>query len=356
MYYKEIAELCKSLLPEAEGVQVNYHVLRSADVKFKEGDIKEISNSEVPQERTEAAFMVPPLDPASPAHQAISAILATFQHIKLYPATYLHQAGLWLHFDGECGVDNYLEQLVQVNSAPSSQNPYAVMPEASPEVQAEVLSLMRNDTEYYNFLSVARRCIPKPDPQGEPPSDFQPPAVGGAHTDVSAEGYLDQFRAGFPEGHVLGTPAAGRQRRVVFLKFWRNIADSPIVNHHLAMLDKSSLVDSDIHQGEIDFKGMRIKQNRLNADIDLDKLQWVYFPCMLRDEVICFQQGDLTLHGPGLTGSLPTVTFPASRQDHATFHGAFLDPSAPSDAAPRQSIEAAAFVFLPEEPDLSSRL
>merc|ERR1712147_68783 len=100
-YYKEIAELCKSLFPEAEGVQVNYHVLRSADVGFKEGDVKEISNSEVLQERTETGFMVPPLDPASPAHQAVSSILATFQHIKLFPATYLHQVGLWLHFDGE---------------------------------------------------------------------------------------------------------------------------------------------------------------------------------------------------------------------------------------------------------------
>lgn len=356
IYYKEIAELCKSLVPQAEGVHVNYHVLRSADVKFNEGDFKEISNSEESEERVEAGFKVPPQDPASPAHQATSAILATLQHVKLFPATYLHQAGLWLHFDGESGVDAYLKQLVQANSAPLSQNPYALMPEASPELQAEVLSLMRDDTEYYNFVSVTRQYIPKPDPQGEPPSEFQPPAVGGAHTDVSAEGYLDQFRQGFPEGHPLGTPAAGRQRRVVFLKFWRNIADSPIVNHHLAMLDKSSLGDSDIHQAEIDFKGFRIKQNRLNADVDPDKLQWVYFPRMQRDEVICFQQGDLTLHGPALNGSPPTATFPASGQDHATFHGAFLDPMAPSDAAPRKSIEAAAFVFLPEESDLVSRL
>jgi hypothetical protein len=304
----------------------------------------------------------------------VSQILATLQDIQYFPADYLHQAGAQLHLDGESGVEGYLRELVRVHSMPLSENRHALMPQASPELQAEVLALMRDDRECYNFVSVSRRCIPKPSPQKESPSsernadssqtsektsekvDIQPPAVGGAHTDASAEGYLTQFRGLFPEGHALGTPAPGRKRRVVLLKFWRNIADSPIVNHHLAMLDKSSLADSDIQPAEIDFRGFKIKQNRLKGNVDTDKLQWVYFPRMQRDEVICFQQGDLTLHGPGLNGAPPKVTFPTSRQDHATFHGAFLDPTAPSDAAPRQSIEAAAFVFLPEEPESTSRL
>mmetsp|Transcript_47709 Transcript_47709/g.102227 ORF Transcript_47709/g.102227 Transcript_47709/m.102227 type:complete len:444 (+) Transcript_47709:88-1419(+) len=344
-YYKEIAELCKSLLPEAEAVHLNYHVLRHADMKFKPGELKEIADSAALEKESEARFRVPPLDPASPAHRSVSQILATLQYVSVFPADYLHKAGTQLHLEGEGGVEAYLAQLVQLT-----------MPEASPGLQAEVLSLMRDDTKYYSFVSVARQYIPKPNAQRRDKVHFEPPAVGGAHTDVSAESYLSQFRDVFPEGHAFGTPAPGRQRRVVFLKFWRNIADSPIVNHHLAILDKSSLADSDIHEVDFSFKGIRIKQNRLNANIDLDKLQWVYFPRMQRDEVICFQQGDVTLHGPGLNGTPPKATFPKFRQDHATFHGAFLDPMPPSNAAPRQSIEAAAYVFLPEEPEITARL
>lgn len=218
---------------------------------------------------------------------------------------------------------------------------------------------MLHDTEYYDFLATAKRLIRAPEPEKKGNDldgvSFQPPAVGGGHTDVSAQGFLKQFRGAVPENHELGMPARGCQRRVVFLKFWRNIAESPIRNHHLAMLDKTSIRDSDIHEAEINFKGFAIQQNRLNPDVDADKLRWVYFPDMQRDEIICFQQGDLTMYG-AMGDAPPKIAFPDSRPDHATFHGAFEDPGAPSDAAPRQSIEAGAFVFLPEEASLPSKL
>lgn len=134
------------------------------------------------------------------------------------------------------------------------------------------------------------------------------------------------------------------------------MADSPILNHHLAVLDKTSLYDSDIQEGEINFKGFNIKQNRMRSDIDVDRLRWIFFPEMDRDEILCFQQGDLTMHGPDDVSQPTHITFPELRQDHATFHGAFEDPTAPRDAPPRRSIEAAAFVFLPEEPDVRSKL
>lgn len=180
--------------------------------------------------------------------------------------------------------------------------------------------------------------------------------MGGGHTDVSAEGFLNQFRAAFPEDSDMSAVSSGCKRRVLFLKFWRSIVETPIVNHHLAMLDKRSLDDSDMHEYELDFKGMLIKQNRFNADVDAGKLRWVYFPHMQRDEILCFQQGDLTLHCSASGELHQHVSFPELRQNHATFHGAFEDPTAPSDAPPRQSIECAAFVFLPEEPDVPARL
>merc|ERR1719350_518849 len=117
------------------------------------------------------------------------------------------------------------------------------------------------------------------------------------------------------------------------------------------MIDKTSINDSEIEESEINFKGYSIKQNRLCKHIDVDKLRWVYFPSMKRDEIICFQQGDLTMHG--LPNGQSEVTFPEGRQNHATFHSAFEDPTAPQDAYPRQSIECAAFVLLPEVPSVA---
>lgn len=151
----------------------------------------------------------------------------------------------------------------------------------------------------------------------------------------------------------MSAPLPGTKRRVVFLKFWRNIADTPIENHHLAVLDKRSIQDDDVCEGEINFAGFNLKQNRLKEDVDAAKLRWVYFPRMQRDEVLCFQQGDLTIHG-GIDA--PTFKFPEHVVDHATFHGAFEDPGAPADAVPRRSFEAGVFVFLPEEPETMSRL
>lgn len=443
-YYKEVAEMCKIMVPEAEAALVAYHVLRKSDVSFDGGKYA-VAPREADSEAHRAAsqlvkslntinllttaererflgmladgtaegaecflsevigsttwkdtklhaevlallrddpyydylanakealsnsllrnFNVPPKDPSSRAHQLASQIMGTFSHIDYFPEEYRMRIGGQLHTDGAHGAEVFLSELVSGHCLSKAENPHALMPEAGSALQDEVLSLLREST-YYDFLARARCVLPIPglgkdkDSQKSESNSvaYQPPALGGVHTDVSAEGYLAQFRAAVSENCELGTVTEGRKRRVLFLKFWRNIADSPILNHHLAMLDKSSLNDSDVHEGEIDFKGISIKQNRLNGDINADRLQWVYFPAMLKDEVICFQQGDLTIHGPLVSGQPQRITFPECRQDHATFHSAFEDPSAPLNADPRRSIEVAAYVFLPEEPGISSNL
>jgi len=306
-------------------------------------------------------LLVPPKDPSSIAHQVVSQLLANYQYIDMYPKSYKRAAGAMLHLEGREGVESFLAEVVSGQSLPKSENPHSLMPDATPELQKAVLDLLHNDTEYYNFVETSRLILPKPQQHTEHNSDldaasFQPPAIGACHTDVSAEGCLSQFRQSIPETHALGKPGLGMKRRVVLLKFWRSVADTPILNHHLAVLDKSSLNDAEIFEAEINFKGYSIKQNRLVSGIDVDKLRWVYFPQMERDEVLCFQQGDLTMHGSWDSSASSCVTFPECRQDHATFHAAFEDPTAPRNAPSRQSIEAAAFVFLPEEPDVSSKL
>jgi len=294
---------------------------------------------------------VEPEVPESAAHQVVCQMVKSFEFLDLYPEDYKQTIGRQLHLEGFAGIEAYLTTLVEGNSVSREVNAYALMPDANAELQAEVMSLLR-ESKYYDFVPRAKRLVPYPTDSTDTSASvtFQPPALGGGHTDVNAEGYLQQLQAAIPDGHDLCKPSTGCKRRVVFLKFWRNISETPIQNHHLAVLDKTSIVDSDIHEDEINFKGIVIKQNRLNADVNDAKLRWVYFPNMNRDEVLCFQQGDLTLHSSG------DASFPEFRQHHATFHGAFEDPTASKDVAPRQSIESAAFIFLPEEPEVVSKL
>lgn len=297
--------------------------------------------------------VVPPRDPSSPVHVAASHLLKGLQGARsFYPKPLLQRLGSNLHLEGDAGAEQYISSMIKMLAQQMPQEQ---------EAQEELASVLRDDS-HYDFVARSRCLIPKPSDEEaeEDATPYQPPALGGGHCDVSAQGYLDQFRGVWGHSgelvknqHGLDAPALGRRRRVVFVKFWRNIADTPIEDHHLAMLDKKSIQDDDIIEAELNFGGYKIMQNRLKEDIDASKLRWVYFPRMQRDEVLCFQQGDLTLHG---SGEAPTIKFPDHEVDHATFHGAFADPSAPANAAPRQSIEAGVFVFLPEEPETMSRL
>jgi hypothetical protein len=294
---------------------------------------------------------VPPRYPDSQVHQAASQILKILGAIVILSID-VQKFGSQLHTEGDVGVEKYISDMVKGHASHMLD---------LGETQAEVMSVLRDDP-HYDFVGLSRLLIPKPshdEKTKKNAASFQPPALGGGHCDVSAQGYLDQFRGVWGQSgeklkdqYGLGAPRPGTKRRVVFLKFWRNIADTPIENHHLAMLDKSSIQDDDIYEGELNFGGFKRMQNRFKEDVDAAKLRWVYFPRMHRHEVLCFQQGDLTVHGGVDT---PTITFP-DLVDLATFHGAFEDPAAAADVAPRQSIEAGVFVFLPEEPETMSRL
>jgi len=441
MYNMEIAELCKSLVPEAEAVVVQYNVLRKSDLKmgsekyarppkqtnseahsiaskivgglnlieftsvadqhkylallkqktdsstreFLQDIIETSHKSATPEIKLEVMALLSgqyynflaqaeealtscqhltPQNPESKAHCVVSQVMCSFHHhLAYFPAEYKERVADQLHCQGPQGVDSFIQELVAGHSMPLQANQYALMPEASQTLQTEVTSLMRDEFEYYNFIERVRSLIPKP---GEADSidgsgslndvAFQPPALGGGHTDVSAQGFLSQFRSAIPEHHDLSMLTAGHKRRVMYLKFWRSIAHSPVENHHLAMLDKGSIEDSEIYEYDLNFKGMLIKQNRLKSCVNADKLRWVYFPRMQRDEVICFQQGDMTIHTSLGDGVHQRTTFPQLQPDHSTFHGAFEDPTAPVGTAPRQSVEVAAFVLLPEELDVQAKL
>ena len=119
--------------------------------------------------------------------------------------------------------------------------------------------------------------------------------------------------------------------RFVVINAWRNISNAPIEQDNLAVCDETSLVKPDdyIPSEYRDYTNAG-KQLRL-ASRHASQHRWYYLPNMTRDEVLLFKQhdSDTTLSG------------------RSCFHTAFHDPTARSDAPPRESIEVRAVAFFP---------
>jgi len=155
----------------------------------------------------------------------------------------------------------------------------------------------------------------------------QPYATDSIHTDSTcfhAEGFFQQM--------VGSQPEECRRGRFLYINAWRNIAQEPILDNHLAVLDERSLVKPDDYvQGMLHGVGYEVLQYSLSSR-NAHNHRWYYFPKMTMDEVLLFKQWD---SDPQLSGRV-------------CFHTAISDPSAPDGASARQSIEIRAMVFFPE--------
>eukprot|EP00811_Abedinium_folium_P034946 NODE_7783_length_1550_cov_17.218552.p2 GENE.NODE_7783_length_1550_cov_17.218552~~NODE_7783_length_1550_cov_17.218552.p2 ORF type:complete len:437 (+),score=101.18 NODE_7783_length_1550_cov_17.218552:89-1399(+) len=155
----------------------------------------------------------------------------------------------------------------------------------------------------------------------------QPYALNGIHTDSSCFHAESMFK------HDVGTqPEKCRRGRFLYINAWRSIAEEPIVDHHLAVLDERSVVKPDDYiQTTLFGVGYDVLQYNLSSR-NARSHKWYYFPKMVKDEVLLFKQWD----------SDP------QRAGRVCFHTAIKDPTAPDGAASRQSIETRAFIFFPE--------
>ena len=117
------------------------------------------------------------------------------------------------------------------------------------------------------------------------------------------------------------------QGRFAIINVWRSI-DGTIENWPLTFCDSTTLAPQDV----IPVK--RMAKNRIGeiqmASFNPDH-NWYYFPQMTPAEVVLIKTYD----------SSPTST----GINNCTLHTAFPDPTARSDARPRQSMETRAFVF-----------
>ncbi len=113
--------------------------------------------------------------------------------------------------------------------------------------------------------------------------------------------------------------------RFAIIQVWRAI-NQPIQSNPLAIADARSVAFDDLMVAERRYPNRVGQTYRLRYSA---QHRWFYFPRMRRDEALVFK------------------VFDSARDGRARFtaHSAFDDPSTPSGAPPRQSIEARALAF-----------
>jgi hypothetical protein len=116
------------------------------------------------------------------------------------------------------------------------------------------------------------------------------------------------------------------KKRFAEYNVWRNIAHDPVEMAPLGLVDAESIAPRDLAVCDLVYADRtgEIYQGVYNADH-----RWCYFPKVTRDEAILIK------------------CYESMKDGRARFslHSAFDDPTSPSDAKPRASIEVRAFAF-----------
>jgi hypothetical protein len=144
--------------------------------------------------------------------------------------------------------------------------------------------------------------------------------VFAVHNDYTEWSGPQRVRDFFPED-----ADALLKHRVAIIQVWRAI-NRPVQRDPLAIADSRSLAPEDFVAAERRFPNRRgeIYQFQYNP-----AHRWFYFPFMHRDEALVFKVYDSAKDGRARWGA----------------HSAFVDPTVPADAPPRESIEIRAFAF-----------
>lgn len=141
-----------------------------------------------------------------------------------------------------------------------------------------------------------------------------------------------------PEDVARATAAGGR---FAIINVWRNIKDTPVATHPLALCDSQTVAPEDLVVFEIHYED-RIGENYFAKASDDHRMY--YFPQMTRDEALLIKQWDSA--GPlarsnGNSGDGTNPDAPCT----FSFHTAFHDEATPEDAPDRWSIEVRCMVI-----------
>ncbi len=158
------------------------------------------------------------------------------------------------------------------------------------------------------------------EPQGAARQSLSSP-VRRVHNDYTTESAPQRVR------DLLGAAEAENllRRRFAFINLWRPLRE-PVLSAPLALADASSVAPEDLVVSKLVYDD---RVGLTYAAAFSPRHRWYYFPKMTRDEVIlikCFDSRD-------------------DGRARLSLHTAFDDPTAPADAAPRDSIEVRTMVF-----------
>jgi hypothetical protein len=170
--------------------------------------------------------------------------------------------------------------------------------------------------------TLRRRVLGEHDRSTKPDVPRQP--ANRVHVDQTAASGVARLRLEYPD-----EAAALLRRRVAIVNLWRPIK-SPVLDAPLAVCDARTVAPQDLIASDLVFRDRRGETYNLVYN---PGQRWFYAPEMRADEVLLLKCFD-------------------SRDDGAVArfapHTAFIDPTAPSDAPPRESIELRTFLIFDE--------
>ncbi len=129
--------------------------------------------------------------------------------------------------------------------------------------------------------------------------------------------------------------------RFAIINLWRNIADTPVSVHPLALCDSRSVNLTDLVVHEIHYQD-RIGENYFAKHSTAHR--WYYYPQMTRSEALLVKQWDSAGTLARSDGEL-TDASEANAPCTFSYHSAFEDPTSPLDAPDRCSIEVRCMVI-----------
>ena len=188
----------------------------------------------------------------------------------------------------------------------------------------EVLKRVTGASEVRVFDHTLRRRMPGENDRSTKPGVPRQPA-NRVHVDQTATSGVARLRTEYPDeaDELL-------RRRVAIVNLWRPIK-SPALDAPLAVCDARSVAPQDLIASDLVFRDRRGETYNLVYN---PSQRWFYAPAMRPDEVLLLKCYD-------------------SRDDGAVArfapHTAFIDPTAPEDAPPRESIELRTFVIFGED-------
>jgi len=149
-------------------------------------------------------------------------------------------------------------------------------------------------------------------------------AVPLVHNDYTDRSAPQRVRDLLPAGEADALPSA----RFAIINLWRSVGE-PVETTPLAMCDARSIRDADLLAMERRARDRVGEMQQATYDADH---RWYYFPKMDRNEALVFKTYDSAMDG----------------RARRSLHSAFANPTAASDAPPRESIETRMFAFFEE--------